>query len=101
MFFERGATVFANLLIGCGHNRARLRDKLAHMMDDFANLQIEVMGIYKCSSYLEFRNNLYNCFSHRRKKLTIIFTPCVCKWMGCGNMEIVLERGCFVTLAST
>jgi hypothetical protein len=51
MFFERSATVFASLLLGCGHNRARLRDKLAHMMEDFANLQIEVY-IHLIVSYL-------------------------------------------------
>jgi len=26
----------------CGHNRARQRDKLAHLLEDFATLQDEV-----------------------------------------------------------
>jgi len=42
MFFDRCAPVFAALLMVCGHNRARQRDKLAHILDDFASLQIEV-----------------------------------------------------------
>jgi len=42
MFFERCVTVFGNLLITCGHNRARQRDRLAHLMEDFANIQNEV-----------------------------------------------------------
>lgn len=54
MFFERSASVFANLLIACGHNRARQRDKLAHLMDDFANLQNEVREF----NNFEFYNNL-------------------------------------------
>jgi hypothetical protein len=42
MFFDRCAPAFAALLMVCGHNRARQRDKLAHILDDFASLQIEV-----------------------------------------------------------
>ncbi|KAL3268406.1 hypothetical protein HHI36_007521 [Cryptolaemus montrouzieri] len=32
---------FANFLQLCGHNRARQRDKLAHLLEDFSNLQDE------------------------------------------------------------
>ncbi|XP_014293858.1 N-alpha-acetyltransferase 35, NatC auxiliary subunit [Halyomorpha halys] len=32
---------FSNLIQLCGHNRARQRDKLAHLLEDFANLQDE------------------------------------------------------------
>jgi len=44
MFFERCVTPFTSYLVACGHNRARQRDKLAHVLDDFANLQCEVMA---------------------------------------------------------
>lgn len=42
MFFDRCANPFASLLMTCGHNRARQRDRLAHMLEEFANLQYEV-----------------------------------------------------------
>jgi hypothetical protein len=45
MFFDRCATPFATLLVVWGHNRARQRDKLAHVLDDFANLQLETERI--------------------------------------------------------
>uniref|UniRef100_A0A0A9XKI1 Protein MAK10 homolog n=1 Tax=Lygus hesperus TaxID=30085 RepID=A0A0A9XKI1_LYGHE len=32
---------FSNLIQLCGHNRARQREKLAHLLEDFANLQDE------------------------------------------------------------
>lgn len=42
MFFDRCATPFATLLVVWGHNRARQRDKLDHLLEDFAELQLEV-----------------------------------------------------------
>nr|KAF7417202.1 hypothetical protein H0235_011733 [Vespula pensylvanica] len=38
-FFSRCVTLFGSLLQLTGHNRARQRDKLAHLLEDFATLQ--------------------------------------------------------------
>ncbi|XP_043478870.1 N-alpha-acetyltransferase 35, NatC auxiliary subunit [Leptopilina heterotoma] len=40
-FLNHCANLFGNLLQLSGHNRARQRDKLAHLLDDFATLQDE------------------------------------------------------------
>lgn len=40
-FFTHCTRPFANLLQLCGHNRARQRDKLAHLLEEFAALQDE------------------------------------------------------------
>jgi len=59
--------VFANLLIACGHNRARQRDKFAHLMDDLANLQNETEKIDSyihtlCFAEVEGIRQHGNCF---------------------------------------
>lgn len=41
-FFEHCTRPFAGLIQICGHNKARQRDKLAHLMEDFSALQDEV-----------------------------------------------------------
>lgn len=41
-FFSRCVTLFGSLLQLTGHNRARQRDKLAHLLEDFATLQDKV-----------------------------------------------------------
>ena len=41
-FFNHCTNLFGTLLQLSGHNRARQRDKLAHLLDDFASLQDEV-----------------------------------------------------------
>ncbi|XP_075215671.1 N-alpha-acetyltransferase 35 isoform X2 [Lycorma delicatula] len=40
-FLNRCVRPFSNLIQLCGHNRARQRDKLAHLLEDFATLQDE------------------------------------------------------------
>uniref|UniRef100_A0A1B6I0N4 Protein MAK10 homolog n=1 Tax=Homalodisca liturata TaxID=320908 RepID=A0A1B6I0N4_9HEMI len=40
-FFDRCVRPFTNLIQLCGHNRARQRDKLAHLLEEFAALQDE------------------------------------------------------------
>lgn len=45
-FLNHCTRPFGNLMQLCGHNRARQRDKLAHLLEDFATLQDEV-GVYK------------------------------------------------------
>jgi hypothetical protein len=40
-FFEHCTRPFANFIQMCGHNKARQRDKLAHLMEDFSALQDE------------------------------------------------------------
>ncbi|XP_050538032.1 N-alpha-acetyltransferase 35, NatC auxiliary subunit [Daktulosphaira vitifoliae] len=40
-FFEHCTRPFAGFIQICGHNRARQRDKLAHLMEDFSALQDE------------------------------------------------------------
>ncbi|KAK5639210.1 hypothetical protein RI129_011702 [Pyrocoelia pectoralis] len=40
-FFSHCTRPFANLLQLCGHNRARQRDKLAHLLEEFTSLQDE------------------------------------------------------------
>ena len=47
-FLSHCANLFGSLLLLSGHNRARQRDKLAHLLEDFATLQDEVCKyIYK------------------------------------------------------
>jgi hypothetical protein len=41
-FLSHCVRPFGNLVQLCGHNRARQRDKLAHLLEDFATLQDEV-----------------------------------------------------------
>jgi hypothetical protein len=41
-FLNHCVRPFGNLVQLCGHNRARQRDKLAHLLEDFAALQDEV-----------------------------------------------------------
>jgi hypothetical protein len=41
-FFDHCTRPFAGLIQICGHNKARQRDKLAHLMEDFSALQDEV-----------------------------------------------------------
>ena len=41
-FLSHCVSLFGNLLQLSGHNRARQRDKLAHLLEDFATLQDEV-----------------------------------------------------------
>lgn len=41
-FMYHCVTLFSSLLQLTGHNRARQREKLAHLLDDFAVLQDEV-----------------------------------------------------------
>jgi hypothetical protein len=41
-FLNHCVRPFGNLMQLCGHNRARQRDKLAHLLEDFATLQDEV-----------------------------------------------------------
>ncbi|GAB6018981.1 hypothetical protein CHUAL_013993 [Chamberlinius hualienensis] len=41
LFLSHCVRPFSNLIQICGHNRARQRDKLAHILEDFANLQDE------------------------------------------------------------
>lgn len=40
-FLNRCVRPFSNLIQLCGHNRARQRDKLAHLLEDFSTLQDE------------------------------------------------------------
>ncbi|KAF5277241.1 hypothetical protein FQR65_LT00349 [Abscondita terminalis] len=40
-FFSHCTRPFANLIQLCGHNRARQRDKLAHLLEEFTGLQDE------------------------------------------------------------
>lgn len=50
-FFEHCTRPFAGLIQICGHNKARQRDKLAHLMEDFSALQDEVwifMNAFHC-----------------------------------------------------
>lgn len=41
-FFNRCVRPFEQLIQTCGHNRARQRDKVAHLLEEFAMLQDEV-----------------------------------------------------------
>lgn len=41
-FFDHCTRPFAGLIQICGLNKARQRDKLAHLMEDFSALQDEV-----------------------------------------------------------
>lgn len=42
-FLSHCVSLFTSLLTLSGHNRARQRDKLAHLLEDFATLQDEVI----------------------------------------------------------
>lgn len=42
-FFHHCTSIFGSLVQLSGHNRARQRDKLAHLLEDFANLHDEVI----------------------------------------------------------
>lgn len=44
-FLSHCVSLFGNLLQLSGHNRARQRDKLAHLLEDFATLQDEVSSL--------------------------------------------------------
>lgn len=44
-FFNRCVRPFEQLIQTCGHNRARQRDKVAHLLEEFAMLQDEVMSV--------------------------------------------------------
>ncbi|CAG7837363.1 unnamed protein product [Allacma fusca] len=67
MFFDRCAAPFASLLMACGHNRARQRDKLAHLLEDFACLQLETERIdafiHTLTLKMEIRQH-GNCFGN-------------------------------------
>jgi len=43
-FLKHCSRSFIQLIQLCGHNRARQRDKLAHLLEDFAELQDEVQN---------------------------------------------------------
>lgn len=55
-FLSHCVSLFGNLLQLSGHNRARQRDKLAHLLEDFATLQDEV------SLLLDFLNYFLHFF---------------------------------------
>lgn len=42
MFLLHCGRPFVQLIQLCGHNRARQRERLAHLLEDFSNLQDEV-----------------------------------------------------------
>lgn len=52
-FMSHCVNLFGSLLQITGHNRARQRDKLAHLLEDFATLQDEV-SFYKKSMIKSF-----------------------------------------------
>lgn len=43
-FLSKCSPVFTNLIQILGNNKARQREKFAHILEDFANLQEEVSG---------------------------------------------------------
>lgn len=53
-FLSHCVTLFGNLLQLSGHNRARQRDKLAHLLEDFATLQDEVRVRARCIICLDY-----------------------------------------------
>lgn len=63
---------FVTFIQICGYNKARQRDKLAHLLDDFANLEDEVDRIC-CETYIVFWINLFH-FSGRTTGCVFAFT---------------------------
>lgn len=62
-FLSHCTRPFANLLQLCGHNRARQRDKLAHLLEEFTALQDEVfvtayVNLWCKRTVLFFRQNV-------------------------------------------
>lgn len=56
-FFAHCMKPFAALLQLCGHNRARQRDKLAHLLDEFATLQDEAERVDTYLHTISLANN--------------------------------------------
>ncbi|XP_014255927.1 N-alpha-acetyltransferase 35, NatC auxiliary subunit [Cimex lectularius] len=67
-FFGHCIRPFSSLVQLCGHNRARQRDKLAHLLEDFANLQDEAERVDA------FLHNLPNKFENSRPNLACFGT---------------------------
>lgn len=63
-FLSHCVSLFGNLLQLSGHNRARQRDKLAHLLEDFATLQDEVRVSYRIFKFFfYFSFNVYQTLS--------------------------------------
>lgn len=69
-FFSNCIRPFTNFLQLCGHNRARQRDKLAHLLEEFTTLQDEVWLLHEIKSNFNFHVVKY----FRRNVLTLFCT---------------------------
>lgn len=58
-FLLHCVSLFASLLQLSGHNRARQRDKLAHLLEDFATLQDEVRILFLSNYFYSLFLRLY------------------------------------------
>lgn len=66
-FFSHCTRPFANFIQLCGHNRARQRDKLAHLLEEFTSLQDEVIF----NLYSIFILNIFWIFFRQRELMLI------------------------------
>ncbi|KAI8438264.1 hypothetical protein MSG28_010859, partial [Choristoneura fumiferana] len=78
-FLARCVRPFAVLLQVCGHNRARQRDKLALLLDEFAALQEEALVAFKLQGKIrqpqsEFDNEAVR-YKHRFAPLSVLTPP--------------------------
>lgn len=62
MFLLHCGRPFVQLIQLCGHNRARQRERLAHLLEDFSNLQDEVKILIHALPHRTWSKSLFIYF---------------------------------------